>query len=410
MSILRSMLFVTVLSSSIVVAACERDADPQDFAAMELTRSALQASPTNAHADDDRAADLGRALFFDKGMSSDGNVGCVSCHDPEHGFSDPRARSEGVGGQRGDRHSMPITAVALQTFFFWDGRADSAWSQPLQALENPKEMDFTRVEIAHRVSTTYRAQYEEIFGPVPDLSAAPARARPGDDAWSAMPEALRHDVERVFANVGKAIEAYERKLLCENTRFDRWVRGEIELSNAEQNGARVFQRQNCARCHSGPAFSDGKFHDIGIPSADRGRLLGTPLLMSDVFNGDGAYSDDHVAGASKLAAIPRESAGAREGAFRTASLRGVGQRTFFGHASHEETLRSFILDIYRGRGGRGGRGGNGGGRTATVGTIDPQLNGVNVDGDDVDDLVAFLRTLDCPTPPASLLDPHSRAR
>jgi cytochrome c peroxidase len=82
---------------------------------------------------------------------------------------------------------------------------------------------------------------------------------------------------------------------------------------------------------------------------------------------------------------------AQEGAFRTASLRGVAQRTFFGHAAHEQTLRGFILDIYRGRGRRGG-----GGRAASVGVLDPKLAGVNVDDEAVDDLIAFLHTLDCP--------------
>jgi cytochrome c peroxidase len=91
--------------------------------------------------------------------------------------------------------------------------------------------------------------------------------------------------------------------------------------------------------------------------------------------------------------VPLETA--TEGAFRTASLRGVGQRTFFGHAAHEQTLRGFILDVYR----RGGRGG-GGRRAATVGVRDPKMNDVNVDGNDV---IAFLHTLDCPAPSSELL-------
>ncbi len=373
---------------------------------MELTTEALVASPTNAHADDARAAALGRELFFDPGFSSDGTVGCVSCHDPERGFSDPRPRSVGVRGQVGERHSMPVTAAALHPFLLWDGKADSAWSQPLKALENPKEMDFSRVEVARRVSDVYRIEYEATFGPLPDLSAAPAHAKPGDAAWAAMPATLRTDVERVFSNVGKSIEAFERKLLCSDTRFDRWTRGEEALSDAERAGAATFRNNGCPRCHSGPSFSDGAFHDIGIPSNDVGRATGAPALLADVFNGAGPYSDDPRAGAAKLTSVRSETA--REGAFRTASLRGVGQRSFFGHAAHEQTLREFILDVYRGRGGGGG-GGRGGGNNdgATVGTRDPLLNGVNVDGDEIDDLIAFLRTLDCPPPPAELLEPST---
>ena len=156
---------------------------------------------------------------------------------------------------------------------------------------------------------------------------------------------------------------------------------------AVHNGAEAFVRHDCTRCHNGPAFSDGKFHNIGIPSTDPGRIAGIPQLLADIFNGAGIFSEDRDAGAVKLAMAATETG--TNGAFKTASLRGVGQRNFFGHASHQETLRGFIEDIYRGRRGRNDR-------TATVGTLDPLMNGVAVPDDELDDLVAFLRTLDCP--------------
>jgi len=391
--------FPVAMALAIGSASCDgREARPADFAEMELRAEDLPAAPTNAYADDARAAALGQRLFFDRGLSSEGTIACVSCHDPTQGFSDPKSRSVGVREQLGDRHAMPITAAVFHPYLLWDGKADSPWLQPLKALENPKEMDFTRVEVARYVSITHRAEYEAIFGPLPDLSEAPARALPGDDAWERMPEPLRDQVQRVFANVGKAIEAYERKLLCADTRFDRWVRGEEQLSDAELEGGAMFLREECDGCHSGPSLSDGVFHNIGLPSADLGRAIGAPALLSDPFNGAGAYSDDPQAGQAKLDLVSTE--GAQEGAFRTASLRGVGQRTFFGHAAHEQSLEGFLRDVYRGRG-RGGRGDDG--RTATVGALDPKLDGVDVDGDDVEDLVAFLHTMDCPAPAAELL-------
>ncbi len=341
--------------------------------------------PTNAVADNAAAAALGKRLFFDKHLSTDATIACASCHDPAHGFSDPKPFSVGVRGQLGGRHAMPITAVGFQAFTLWDGRADSVWAQPIKAIENPKEMDLTRLELARVVATNYRAEYEALFGAMPPLDQTPVRGKPGMVEWDGLPETIRNDVDEVAANVGKALEAYERTVTCSDTRFDQWVRGEVTLTTQEMNGAQSFVAHRCARCHDGPAFSDGKFHNIGVPSTDVGRSGGIPQLLADSFNGAGLFSDDLAAGQVKPAAAATETG--TEGAFKTPRLRGAGQRTFFGHASHQETLRGFIADIYRG--GRGGR-------DVTVGTLDPQMQGVAVPNDELDDLVAFLHTLDCP--------------
>jgi cytochrome c peroxidase len=121
------------------------------------------------------------------------------------------------------------------------------------------------------------------------------------------------------------------------------------------------------------------------------------LLLADPFNGVGAYSDDPVAGQRLLSIAASEGAGTR--AFRTASLRGVGQRQRFGHLGDRNDLRQFITQTYRGGGGGGRGGGNNGGNAG----LDPLLRGV--DADNVDAIIAFLRTLDCPTPSPDLLAP-----
>ncbi len=394
----------------LLFAACERaDDDEAVLFDMELVAEALPASRTNAFADNDAAAALGMRLFFDKRMSRTAEIACVSCHDPEQGFSDPRPRSEGVEGQLGGRHAMPITAAAFQSFFLWDGRADSLWLQPLLALENPKEMDFTRTEVAHFVATNYKVDYESIFGALPELSEVPARAAPDTPEWAAMSDAQRDDVQRIFTNVGKAIEAYERRLLCADTRFDQWVRGEIELDGDEMEGAQTFVQEGCAGCHNGPVFSDGLFHNLGLSenAQDVGRYEGIDALLANPLNGAGLYSDDASFGKAKLEDLSAETR--TRGAFRTASLRGAGQRRFFGHTGEHETLEDFIEETYR-RGGRGGRRNDGdddgNGDDLLVGTLDPLLDGVNPDEGQIDELVAFIRTLDCPAPPSELLAPH----
>lgn len=365
------------------------------LATMELTPQQLPASPTNRVADDDAAAELGRKLFFDKRMSSDAEVSCASCHDPEEGWSDPRTFSLGVREQAGDRHSMPVTAAALQDFLLWDGRADSLWSQALKAIENPKEMDFTRSDVARFVAAEYPAEYAQAFGEPAESASLPVGTAVGTPRWDALSPAEQEAIDTVFANVGKAIEAYERRILCTDTRFDRWVRGEVELTRREEVGAARFLRDGCVDCHSGPAFSDGEFHNIGIGSGldvpDEGRTAGRSMLSDDRFNGGGAYSDDPAYGGSKLDRAQSEPHGL--GAFRTPSLRGVRQRESFGHRGHKRGLEDFLDDMYDDPSMHG----------SAVGELDPLLG--NVDFERERAMLEFLGTLDCPPVSTSLLEP-----
>lgn len=415
-SMRRAVQLLLVPSSlAAVAAACDESSAPSadeiaELQSFELARDAIPSAPTNAFADDAAAAELGRALFFDARMSSDGTIACVSCHDPARGFADARAMSLGVKNQAGRRHALPVTDAALQSFLLWDGRADSVWRQPLLALENPREMDFTRVDVARFIATSYAAEYEAIFGALPDLGAAPPHGRPGDPAWDALDPAQKDAIQRVFVNVGKSIEAYERLLTCADTRFDRWARGEVELTSDELDGAARFVRDGCANCHKGVAFSDGLFHNLGLSPAgvatpDQGRAGAIEGCLDDELNAASVYSDDAAAGALKLARLPSETG--TLGAFRTASLRGVTQRARFGHTGAHTDLADFINDTYRNRGGRGGRDrdGDGDGNGGNfVGALDPLLDDVDVDGD-ANRIVTFLRTLECPTPDAALVAP-----
>ena len=89
----------------------------------------LPRDATNRLADDPRAADLGRRLFFDTRFSSNGRVACSTCHQADRGFQDGIALANGVGTTA--RRTMPIAGVARSPFLFWDGRKDSLWAQAL---------------------------------------------------------------------------------------------------------------------------------------------------------------------------------------------------------------------------------------------------------------------------------------
>jgi cytochrome c peroxidase len=383
-----------VAAVTLLLLGCQPTPDFERLGA--LSADDLPASPTNAYADDPAAAALGQALFFETRMSADGQVGCVSCHDPDHAFGDPRPFSLGVFGREGGRHAPSLMNVAFNQFQLWDGRADALWAQPIKAIEAEPEGDFTRLELAHFIAAEYATPYGQVFGPVPALDHLPPRAKPGDGVWEGLSASDQSAVNRVAANVGKAIEAYERQLLCVNTEFDRFMDGQAELSEREMDGARVFLedgRAGCVDCHSGPTLADGRFHNLGLDHAgapDQGRAEGVAGLLADPFNGAGEFSDDRAAGAEILGQLVLGRS--RDlGAFKTPGLRGVGQRDRLGHLGHETSLTRWIDDVYD-RPGRSAR---------FVGALSPQFpRGVR--GGRAGAAAAFLRTFDCPPLPERL--------
>src|SRR5258708_6850688 len=90
---------------------------------------------------------LGNFLFFDPRLSANGDIACATCHQPARGFSDGRAVAKGL--LPGTRNTPSLLNAALNHWFFWDGRADSLWSQALQPLEGPREAGGDRLHIAH---------------------------------------------------------------------------------------------------------------------------------------------------------------------------------------------------------------------------------------------------------------------
>jgi cytochrome c peroxidase len=127
----------------------------------------LPPDPSNTYADDPKAAALGHKLFFDTRFSSNGEVSCASCHQPELMFTDGLPLSVGVGMM--DRKSMTIIATAYSPWQFWDGRKDSQWSQALAPLESPVEHGGTRMQYALLIANHYQDEYEAIFGLLPDF-------------------------------------------------------------------------------------------------------------------------------------------------------------------------------------------------------------------------------------------------
>lgn len=372
-------------------------------------------NPTNALADDERAAEFGRRLFFDARFSVDGKVSCSTCHDPALGFADGKQLAHTLG--RSERHAPSLWNVAYQRWLFWDGRADTLWAQAVQPLENELEMGGDRVALVHalRADATLRSGYEELFGALPDASNWPERAKPMparvDDtrhvAWTSMSAEHRLAANRVVANFGKALEAYQRKLVRTNSPFDRFAaalaRGDAraadeQLAPSAQRGLALFLgKGNCRSCHGGPNFSDGEFHNIGVPPlgggkpTDPARFAGAAAVLADEFNARSAYSDARE-GEAALKLETLEVSPQSFGEYRTPTLRNVALSPPYMHQGQFATLRD-VLRFYSTLEG-----------ATQVGHHQEQtLQPLKLSESEIDELAAFLEALTGEAPDARWL-------
>jgi cytochrome c peroxidase len=287
----------------------------------------LPPDPSNRVADDPHAAAFGRTLFFDTRLSSNGKVSCATCHDPNREFQDGTPLAKGVGTT--GRRTMPVAGTAYAPFLFWDGRKDSLWAQALGPLESPVEHGGTRDQYVQLIATAYHAEYERIFGPLPDLA--------------------QHDgVTEVFVNMGKSIAAFERKVQFGPSRFDEYADGRKSALTADETaGLKLFiGKANCIQCHNGPLLTNNEFHNTGVPArpaaeADHGRMAGAKGVLADEFNCRSKWSDAKPGQCAELDFIA-VGAHEHERAFKVPSLRNVADRAPYMHAGQFATLEEVV--------------------------------------------------------------------
>ena len=332
-------------------------AERSTLRSLSLTSLApLAPDPSNRVADDRRAAALGRALFFDTRLSGNGQVSCATCHVPEKDLQDGTPLAHGVGTTA--RRTMPIAGTAHNAWFFWDGRTDSQWAQALGPLESAVEHGGTRAQYAHVIAKYYRAEYEDVFGALPSLAQVPRNAGPVSDtasraAWERLPSTERDQISHIYANIGKAIAAFERKIEFAPSRFDRYVDAELAgqphdsasaLSRDEEAGLRLFiGKANCVNCHNGALFTDNHFHNTGVPGSkvalpiDSGRTVGVRQALAGEFNCTSRYSDAKPDDCEELTfAVTEGNELVR--AYKTPSLRNVAGRAPYMHAGQLTSL------------------------------------------------------------------------
>ncbi len=306
----------------------------------------LPPDSTNAVADDPAAAHLGQFLFFDTRLSAGGAVSCAKCHNPQLNWTDGRAIPDTFSPTL--RHVPSLWNVAYNRWFFWDGRADSLWSQALDPLESPVEHAGDRSQYARLIASDpeLRQAYQRVFGPLPPLPPPPPPPLPDASAG----------IDRIFTNIGKALAAYQRRLVSRSAPFDAFVaalrrdegdRAPAILSPAAQRGLKLFiGPANCRACHHGPNFTDSEFHDTGVdafvpPGArDPGRFVGISRVLASPFNALGPFSDLADRRAHPTTFLVNNVD--RRGQFKTPTLRNVALTAPYMHRGQLATLRDVV--------------------------------------------------------------------
>jgi cytochrome c peroxidase len=284
---------------------------------------------------------LGKELYFDPRLSADGTVSCATCHNPALGWSDEGPTSKGIHGQMGGRRAPPVSNAAYSPLQFWDGRSPSLEDQAKGPIQNPIEMGNTHQAMIQTVSAIepYQEEFKAVFGEGPIT----------------------------VDQVAEAIAAFERTVVTTDSRFDRYARGDHNaLTPLEKKGLEIFNgKAHCTGCHWGPYFSDGRFHNLGVPPKDpKNPDLGRYVVTKD----------------------PRD-----KGAFKTPTVRDAAKRAPYLHDGSEKTLES-LIDFYD----------RGGGKDPN---LDPLMVPLRLTKHEKDALVAFIKSLDSLNPEVADVKP-----
>lgn len=205
---------------------------------------------------------LGKKLFYDPLLSGDGSQSCASCHNQKFGFSEDTKFSTGIDEIEGTRNAMPLFNMAwnYEENFFWDGRVSTIEGQAKEPVINPIEMHSVWDDVVDKLQSNkdYPVLFKKAFG-----------------------------TDKISIDLTvKAIAQFERTIISANSKFDKYLRHEVDLTYDERIGYQIFEREekgDCFHCHGSihnPLWTDNRFHNNGIDSVslDIGReeVTGNP--------------------------------------------------------------------------------------------------------------------------------------
>tara|TARA_Y100001968_G_C19406170_1_gene743753 strand:+ start:669 stop:1739 length:1071 start_codon:yes stop_codon:yes gene_type:complete len=275
--------------------------------------------------------ELGKKLFKDPILSANNTLACINCHLPSSSFSDPNQFSTGVNGTLGDRHASALINVGWNNSFNWDGSASSLEEQAFEPVTNPLEMhnSWKNVENTLNQHPEYLQLFKQAF-----------------------------NIDYIDSlHVVKAIAQFERSLISTNSKFDKYLRGEIALTASELNGYAIFnsEKGDCFHCHGTQMFMDNQFHNNGLDIE--------PFLDLGLGSVTGNPSDN--------------------GKFKTPTLRNIELTAPYMHDGRFANLEE-VIEHYD----------NGGHYSSTVDPLMKKLGvGLLLTNQEKEDLISFLLTL-----------------
>ena len=275
--------------------------------------------------------ELGKKLFNDPILSANNTLACINCHMPESSFSDPNQFSTGIDGFLGNRNSSALINLGWNSSFNWDGSVTTLEEQAFEPVTNSLEMhnSWGNVESTLNQDEEYLLLFKQAF-----------------------------NIDYIDStHVVMAIAQFERTLISDNSKFDKYYRGEETLTKSELNGYAIFnsEKGDCFHCHGTALFTDNIFHNNGLdiePFLD----LGLGKITENA-------SDD--------------------GKFKTPTLRNIEVSAPYMHDGRFTTLEK-VIEHYD----------SGGHFSSTVDPLMKKLGiGLNLTNQEKSDLIAFLKTL-----------------
>ena len=305
---------------------------------------------------------LGKKLYFERKLSSDGTVSCATCHDVTKGFGDAHPVSEGIEKKTGRRNAPTTLNAALLRDQFWDGRSATLEEQAGLPILNPIEMGHPTREAAIRALSA-DADYRRLFR-----------------------EAYGRDVN--YGDLERAIAAFERTLIFLDAPFDDFLAGRTDaLSPQAREGWRLFNgKARCAACHhlnaSNPLGTDFLHHNIGVAARTRDFEALARKATGELGESPSKEKLDRLALETDLSEIGRFLVTRNRGdigAFKTQQIRNIGLTAPYMHDGSLATLWD-VMDHY-----------NKGGEANLF--LDGGVEPLDLTDGEIDAVVAFLFSL-----------------